>query len=192
MTKRQMFIGGVAIVVVVFILYNVYTEYESTRDGGDGSTGTGQPDENMLKKTASDGICNPGNLRQNSVVFMGELRQPFEFRGAMINPLNNQFKSFISMSYGYRAMVRVLRSYVNKGYKTLTQIINRYAPSTENNTNAYIQYVSQRAGIDPNADLTTLINGPYVSELIKHMVRLEQGANFVIDENDIRTGVNLA
>lgn len=192
MTRNEKIASGLIVIAVVIFLYYGYTQFQSMSEGGDGETGSLQIQQSMIKKTASDGFNNPGNIKQNSVVFKGEIRNPFEYGSQLISPLDNKFKSFVSMAYGYRAMTRILRTYVKKGYVTLNQIISRYAPSTENNTVSYVNYISSRAGIDPNANLTELINGQYVSELIKHMTRMEQGANFVIDDEEVRTGVNLA
>ena len=48
--------------------------------------------------------CNPGNIRQNSIVYLGEI-QPSK---------DGAFKQFKSMEYGYRAMFVVLHTYARK------------------------------------------------------------------------------
>lgn len=54
---------------------------------------------------------------------------------------NKGFVTFENMEYGYRAALVLLRSYVKRGYDTVTSIISRWAPESENNTSAYIRTV---------------------------------------------------
>ena len=57
--------------------------------------------------------------------------------------VNKGFCVFQSMDYGLRAGIITLRTYINKHHLTdVEDIIKRFAPSSENNTSAYISYVS--------------------------------------------------
>lgn len=75
---------------------------------------------------------NPGNIRNSSTVWQGE-----------ITPSKDKsFKQFKSMAYGYRAVIRLLQNYRKLYYlKTIAELINRWAPPTENKTSAYITRV---------------------------------------------------
>ncbi|MBO7099343.1 MAG: hypothetical protein J6W21_05715, partial [Bacteroidaceae bacterium] len=57
-----------------------------------------------------------------------------------------------SMEYGWRAAFVILcRTYYGKyGLKTIRDIVSRWAPAKENNTEAYIRHVSDYTGIAPN------------------------------------------
>lgn len=71
------------------------------------------------------------------------------------------FKTFKDAAYGYRAIFALLKEYISKGYNTIEKIISRYAPSSENNTNAYVNTVVKRSGVQKDAkiagsDLVTL------------------------------------
>lgn len=57
------------------------------------------------------------------------------------------FCSFISMEYGCRAALVLLRSYIRRGFNTIELIVNRWAPPTENNTEKYIDFVVNKTGI---------------------------------------------
>jgi len=75
---------------------------------------------------------NPGNIRISSTKWQGE-----------ITPSKDKsFKQFSSMAYGYRAVIKLLQNY-RKLYhlKTIAELINRWAPSNENNTAGYITRV---------------------------------------------------
>ena len=55
------------------------------------------------------------------------------------------------MVYGCRAALKLLRTYYHKHRcVTLSMIIRRWAPESENNVRAYIQTVSQLTGIGPH------------------------------------------
>ena len=82
---------------------------------------------------------NPGNIRKTSTVWIGEV----------LPGDDPAFMTFTSMAYGYRAMFVLLQSYIDKGYNTVEKIISRWAPSSENNTQAYIDHVVQLSGIPP-------------------------------------------
>ena len=80
---------------------------------------------------------NPGNLIKTSTVWVGQT----------LPGDDAQFMTFDTMEYGYRAVFVLLNGYINKGYDTINTIIARYAPSSENNTSAYINHVVQLTGI---------------------------------------------
>ena len=88
------------------------------------------------------------------------------------------FVQFTSPEMGVRAAVKTLKSYRKKGLTTLTGIINRFAPGSENNTAAYIHSIEQMTGISRNKPLT---NKDF-PELIKAMGRIESGANLSVEE----------
>ncbi len=90
--------------------------------------------------------CNPGNIRQSRSKFVGEVRPSQD----------SAFKQFESMAYGYRAMFVLLDTYHRRyGLITIRQMISRWAPPTENFTDGYIRFVSERSGIDAEATLDT-------------------------------------
>lgn len=72
---------------------------------------------------------NPGNIRLGRTVWNGEVRPSQD----------KEFCQFSSMSYGYRALMKLLQNYRRKhGCQTIAEMIRRWAPPSENNTSAYI------------------------------------------------------
>src|SRR5574343_1739875 len=65
-----------------------------------------------------------------------------------------RFEEFVSDEFGFRALAKVLMRY-STAYKlnTVRQIINRYAPPSENNTDAYIKHAAELVGVDPDQPL---------------------------------------
>ena len=92
---------------------------------------------------------NPLNIRLSSDRWQGQSPPSTSPEGEKV------FCQFESMEYGWRAAFRLLcHTYYGK-YKlrTIRDIISRWAPPKENNTPAYIRYVSDYTGIWPDREL---------------------------------------
>ena len=111
--------------------------------------------------------CNPGNIRRSKVHYLGEVRPSQD----------SDFKQFDSMAYGYRAMFVLLDSYRRRyALNTLRQMLNRYAPPSENFTEGYIRFVSQKTGILPDEELNTRSERDMVP-IISAMSEIENGVS---------------
>ena len=85
--------------------------------------------------------CNPGNIRITKDLWLG-LR---------LMQTDNEFFQFVSMPWGYRALLRTLQNYRKRhGCETLADFIRRYAPPSENNTMTYIRFVANKLGVSPD------------------------------------------
>ena len=110
-------------------------------------------------------LNNPGNIRINNDKFVGEMKPS-------VDP---NFKQFVSMAYGYRAMFMILRNYGKRGYNTIAIILHRYAPENENDTAAYIDYVSKMGlHMNPN-DVINLNDKQTATQLVYAMSYFENG-----------------
>src|ERR1700729_2714164 len=78
---------------------------------------------------------NPGNIKYDGTQWQGLTGQD----GTADSPGFNIFKD---MGWGTRAIATSLVNMINKGEDTITALISAWAPSTENNTTAYIDSVS--------------------------------------------------
>ena len=77
---------------------------------------------------------NPGNIRLGT-----------KWEGLADKQTDPSFCVFKSNTYGCRALLKLLKTYVTKyNCNTITKIISRWAPSHENNTSAYILYVANK------------------------------------------------
>lgn len=62
---------------------------------------------------------------------------------------DGRFATFSAPAYGYRAALKTLKTYREKyGLKTLREMITRWAPPGENDTELYIRTVEGLSGID--------------------------------------------
>ena len=112
---------------------------------------------------------NPLNIRIGNV-WLGEVREPTD----------PDFEQLISMFYGVRAGFILMRRYI-KHYKrtTIPAIISAWAPASENNTQRYIDNVSQLSGIPIDAQLDfndeermiALVDAMIVQECGRHVDR---------------------
>jgi len=120
---------------------------------------------------------NPGNIRLTNIKWKGE-----------VDGTDKSFKTFKSMPYGYRALFALLREYISKGYNTIEKIISRYAPGNENNTEAYINTVVKKTGIDRNTILT-FAEYSRINDLVAAISFVENG--ITPDSSDINNGYKL-
>lgn len=86
---------------------------------------------------------NPGNLKDTNGNFM-QFNSPQEGMFAMK-------KDLLAKIGG--ASDAMKKNYGDNYQPTLTNVISTYAPSSENNTSAYISTVAQKLGVDPNKPL---------------------------------------
>ena len=85
---------------------------------------------------------NPLNIRHSAD----------RWEGMRMEQTDKSFVQFQSMAYGYRAAWKVLESYwkyfrQQRTVFTVKSIISRWAPPSENNTEAYIRAVLQLSGL---------------------------------------------
>lgn len=122
---------------------------------------------------------NPLNIRIGNV-WLGEVN----------NPDDPDFEQFVSMAYGIRAACVLLRRYIRHYHRnTLTTIISAWAPSTENNTAAYVERVSSMSGIpvDKTIDYADV---DVIVALLDAMIFVECGQH--VKEDIIRRGYTMA
>ena len=91
---------------------------------------------------------NPLNIRRSAT----------RWQGAREEQKDKSFVQFKSMAYGYRAAWKILQTYYetfrrNNQPFTVRNIISRWAPPKENDTEAYIRTVLQLTGIGGKENL---------------------------------------
>lgn len=87
---------------------------------------------------------NPANLVKTSIDWQGESDVQ----------LDSNFEVFTNMYYGVRAAAKDIKGDIfADGNNTIRKLIYDYAPPHENNTEAYIQFVQTKSGIDQNEPL---------------------------------------
>lgn len=101
------------------------------------------------------------------------------------------FRSFGTGEEGVRAMASQLRLYQSRDrLDTITGIVSKYAPASENNTGAYVSDVSRRTGFGPNQKLD-LGNAEVLSRLLAAMIAHEQRAGRFDQYKDAKVVVQI-
>jgi hypothetical protein len=110
---------------------------------------------------------NPGNLKYvASNKWLGKVAYPQNTDGT--------FEQFIQFRYGVRALLVLLKSYIEvKKLNNINLIISQFAPPTENNTQAYINTLSKKLGVSPTTELKATV--PTLKELARYIAKVETG-----------------
>lgn len=126
---------------------------------------------------------NPGNLRAVSGI---------DWKGAVGE--SGGFTKFSRPEYGVRATaLNLYASQEKHGNNTVREIITRWAPPSENDTDAYVNRVASDMGISPDAQLPNLRNTPGVAgNMIKSIAKHEGDNEGYYDDKTIGNGVLMA
>ncbi|EOK1909566.1 hypothetical protein [Escherichia coli] len=104
---------------------------------------------------------------------------------------DGRFAKFETPEHGIRALGRNLLSYQRQGIDTVNDIINRWAPpSDNNNTDAYIQAVCAQLGVTPDQPLDAS-NPDTLKALCASIIQHENGSQPYSDQQ-LATGVSAA
>ncbi|MEI8706684.1 virion protein [Pseudoalteromonas sp. B62] len=115
---------------------------------------------------------NPLNIEENGTDWVGHAGD------------DGRFVIFETVEHGLRAAGRILRTYATKyQLNTIAGIVSRWAPPSENDTQNYINFVSQKTGIAHDRPLTR----ETYPQVLAAMIHMENGSQpFSLDE--IRQG----
>ena len=119
-------------------------------------------------------INGNGNVNGNNSSPSPTAKSPSPRRGDRGEAGEAAFCVFESMEYGIRAAFCILRTYATK-YRlcSIRDIITRWAPPSENDTQSYIRHVCMMTGFGGNQRLTEK-DWP---RLVKAMAKIECGAD---------------
>ena len=113
---------------------------------------------------------NPGNIKLGT-----------NWDGLADEQSDPVFCVFKEAVWGIRALMRILLTYrFNHNRKNIDSIIKRWAPPSENDTDAYIVFVSKKMGIEPMEIIDNSIEA-YLP-LVKAIIQMENGMQPYDDE----------
>ena len=137
---------------------------------------------------------NPLNIRHSAS----------KWQGARSEQTDQTFVQFISMTMGYRAAWRILESYWQYFHKkqmpfTPRNIIHRWAPPTENNSENYLRTVCLLTGLGGNEALPRPSTARHQGQdnklvlLLSAMTTMECGVRMEqVNQEEIRKGYEKA
>lgn len=118
---------------------------------------------------------NPGNIEhRDTVEWKGEIYpQTTKLKNGAIE---DRFCQFESPEFGLRAIARILGNYQRIHDRfSIRMMIHRWAPPVENDTDAYVSFVSNKVGIDPDKYFTFIEQPSYAIPMMQAIVTMENG-----------------
>lgn len=118
----------------------------------------------------------PRGLRNNNPFNLKEIEgDKTQWKGERATDDDPIFEEFENPEAGIRAGIKVLKTYQSKhGIKTITGIVERFAPSSENDVAAYIASVAQRSGFTADEELD-LSDPRQLSKIVDAIIFHENG-----------------
>ena len=127
-------------------------------------------------------MSTPRGIRNNNP---GNIRWSDDWKGLIpqAQSTDKDFCQFYDVKWGIRALVKVLLNYSkrpgmpgvgNSGIDTVREIISRWAPPNENNTEAYIQSVAKACGVKPN-EAIYITDKSLLLKMVKAIIQHENG-----------------
>jgi hypothetical protein len=133
------------------------------------------------KLTRGERNNNPGNIERGSPWLGLSPDQSGDSR----------FAVFEEPIYGIRALAKLLLNYQRiHGLQTVEQIINRYAPPSENVTQSYVQSVANRLGVSPRERLN--LSDPNTLMALTSAIIHHENGRVIYPREIIAQGVYLA
>ena len=125
---------------------------------------------------------NPGNIRNSEAnEWLGEV--------ASKEKQDEDFEEFQDMAHGVRAMMCLLTNYQRKyNLNTIRELIGRWAPRNENDTNLYVRLVCDEMGVPATMGIDLSDKGT-ICALVDAMIYVENGKH--IPMADIEAGYEL-
>jgi hypothetical protein len=126
---------------------------------------------------------NPGNIRKSADRWLGQ---------SDVQP-DAAFVTFTEAKYGARAAYIIFRNYQRKyGLTSITEMIARWAPPSENDTASYIRAVANRVGVSATS-YVDLSEFDTAERFLRAVFRHENGIEAeALPDSVIREGILLA
>lgn len=131
------------------------------------------------KKTRAERNFNPGNLN-----YAGQAGATLESGSGA------RFAKFASEEEGIAALVRQLRLYQQRGIDTIGEIVKKYAPPSENDTQAYIASMVRWTGL--SADEKLDFNDTDTVRRMVQGISRKEGRFTPLSEGQIMSGIGIA
>lgn len=125
---------------------------------------------------------NPGNIKRKGAQWIGLADEQDD----------PTFLQFVDPRFGVRAMARIMQTYYNvHGLRCVEDIIRRWAPTSENDTDAYVDAVCNAMSVPKRKRLDVLHDKQLLGKLLRAIIHHENGEQPYAD-NVIADGIELA
>ena len=132
---------------------------------------------------------NPGNIDFDAAAFG---RDPWVGEIGLEAHPSARFTTFDSPAHGIRALAKIILTYQRRhGLTTVREILNRWAPPVENDTDSYVRHVAGRIGIGPDDGVDFAAHPEMLETLVAAIIQHENGEQ-PYHLATIRAGVEMA
>ncbi|MDA0130636.1 structural protein [Vibrio sp. MarTm2] len=137
---------------------------------------------NTIRKPRGVRANNPLNIESNV---------NNNWLGKVTPSVDSRFETFQAPEYGFRAGAKLLRdTYQGRyGLESIRELIHKFAPSHENNSDHYAEFVAKRVGVSPDAPID-LRSDNTLARLIHSMSIMEVGRHYTLEQ--AQQGVQMA
>ncbi len=137
--------------------------------------------------TRGERLFNPGNIERGATAWQGMAAdQP-----------DSRFIKFASPEFGIRALAKILLTYSKKfkqgtpqDIDTVREIINRWAPPSENDTTAYVHHVAGVLGVGEDAVID--IADPNILEMLVRAIIKHENGRVIYSDAEIVAAIDRA
>ncbi|MFB9215533.1 structural protein [Vibrio sinaloensis] len=140
--------------------------------------------------TVVNSISKPRGVRANNPLNI-ESNVNNNWLGKVTPSVDKRFETFQAPEYGFRAGAKLLRdTYQGRyGLESIRELIHKFAPSHENNSDHYAEFVAKRVGVSPDAPID-LRSDNTLARLIHSMSIMEVGRHYTLEQ--AQQGVQMA
>ena len=129
----------------------------------------------------------PRGIRNNNPLYIRRTGKD-QWKGLSKTQSDRSFCQFETLEWGWRTAFYLLtRTYYQK-YRlyTIRAIVNRWAPSLENDTRAYIENVSRLSGIDPDEPIGIPSDSPSRWMMVGVAMAIQENGLIKREKSDAR------
>ncbi|WP_159657164.1 structural protein [Vibrio atypicus] len=132
--------------------------------------------------TVVNSISKPRGVRANNPLNI-ESNVNNNWLGKVTPSVDKRFETFQAPEYGFRAGAKLLRdTYQGRyGLESIRELIHKFAPSHENASDHYAEFVAKRVGISPDAPID-LRSDNTLARLIHSMSIMEVGRHYSLEQ----------
>jgi hypothetical protein len=127
-------------------------------------------------------VNNPFNIRISEIPWVDKITPSAD----------PDFEQFATPGGGIHAGLEILCNYYrHDGCTTVAQIINRWAPPSDDNpTAAYAAFVAKYCGVDPD-DQVDVLDPQFLLKLASAIIEDEQGSSDYVSQQQIMSQINI-
>lgn len=131
----------------------------------------------------------PRGIRNNNVGNIIIANNDWKGKVPLASNTDGKFEQFYTFEHGLRALLVLLKNYIKNGNDSVKEIIEKYAPSSENDTTSYMNVVANKLNVNPTQSIT--FDKTTALVLVTAINFVENGKDYPISREQFETAYNL-